>query len=153
MFPFFSLLIKTAFCILFFPMLRCTSINSKVTIQMDSARANIPNQQLQGSHLEYKGVLHCEKYDYEKFPREIMESPLSEPLFTRRMKLVSITDGFMFYGKLGVVFFSASDFLYPNMKLSLRVIRAGPVFYMISDNLNASFGYVDYSLSRLIITK
>ena len=73
---------------------------------------------------EYKGVLHCEGYDYEEFPDEIMEAPLSEPFFTMRMKMLSRPDGFMLYGKWGVDFFSTSELLYPNMKIRLRLIRA-----------------------------
>ena len=95
---------------------------------------------------EYKGVLHCEGYDYEEFPDEIMEAPLSEPFFTRRMKMLSRPDGFMLYGELGVDFFSTSELLYPNMKVRLRLIRARPIFYMISDNPNVSLGIVDCSL-------
>ena len=38
-----------------------------------------------GAISEYKGVLHCEGYDYEEFRDEIMEAPLSVPFFTRRM--------------------------------------------------------------------
>ena len=30
-----------------------------------------------GAISEYKGVLHCKGYDYEEFPDEIMEAPLS----------------------------------------------------------------------------
>ena len=44
---------------------------------------------------EYKGVLNCEGYDYEELPHEIMEAPSSEPLFTRRMKMLSRPDGFV----------------------------------------------------------
>ena len=99
-----------------------------------------------GAISEYKGVLHCEGYDYEEFPDEIMEAPLSEPFFTRRMKMLSRPDGFMLYGKLGVDFFSTSDFLYPNTKVRLRLIRARPNLYMISDNPNVSLGIVDCSL-------
>ena len=99
-----------------------------------------------GAISEYKGVLHCEGYDYEEFPDEIMEAPLSEPFFTRRMKRPSRPDGFMLYGKLGVDFFSTSELLYPNMKIRLRLIRARPNFYMISDNPNVSLGIVDCSL-------
>ena len=77
---------------------------------------------------EYKGVLHCEGYDYEEFPDEIMEAPLSEPFFTRRMKILSRPDGFMLYGKLGVDSFSTSELLYPIMKIRLRLIRATPNF-------------------------
>ena len=99
-----------------------------------------------GGISEYNGVLHREGYDYEEFPDEIMEAPLSEPFFTRRMKMLSRPDGFMLYGKLGVDFFSTSELLYPNMKFRLRLIRARPNFYMISDNHNVSLGIVDCSL-------
>ena len=36
--------------------------------------------------------------------------------------------------------------LYPNMKIRLRIIRARPKFYMISDNPNVSLGIVDCSV-------
>ena len=48
-------------------------------------------------------------------------------------------DGFMLYGELGVDFFSNFELLYPK-KIRLRLIRARPNFYMISDNLNVSLG-------------
>ena len=94
---------------------------------------------------EYKGVLHCEVYDCEQ-DLEVISNPLPEPFFTRRMKLLSKSDGFMFYGKLGIDFFSTSELLYPNMKIRLRLIRARPKFYMISDNPIVSLGIVDCSL-------
>ena len=95
---------------------------------------------------ENKGVLHCEGYDYEEFPDAIMEAPLSELFFTRRMKTLSGPDGFMLYGKRVVDFFSTSELLYHNMEIRLRLIRARPNFYMISDNPNVSLGIVDCSL-------
>ena len=83
-----------------------------------------------------------------------MEAPLSEPFFTRRMKMLRRPDGFMLYGKLGVDFFSSSDMLYPNMKIRLRLMRARPTFSMISHNPNVSLGFVDCSLyTRLIALK
>ena len=94
---------------------------------------------------EYKGVFHCEGYDYEQDPEDIA-NPLPDTFFTRRMKLLSRPDGFMLYGKLGIDFFSTSELLYPNMKIRLRLIRARPNFYMISDNPNVSLGIVDCSL-------
>ena len=94
---------------------------------------------------EYKGVLHCEGYDYEQDPEDI-SNPLPDPFFTRRMKLLSRPDGFMLYGKLGIDFFSTSELLYPKMKIRLRLIRARPNFYMISDNPNISLRIVDCSL-------
>ena len=93
-----------------------------------------------GAISEYKGVLHCEAFDYEELSDEIMEAPLSERLFTRR------TDGFMWYGELGIDFFSTSEFLYPKMKIRLQLIKAGPNFYIISDNPNVSLVIVDCSL-------
>ena len=99
-----------------------------------------------GAISEYKGVLHCEGYDYEEFPDKIMEAPLSEPFFTGRIKMPSRPDGSMLYGKLGVDFFSTFALLYPNMKIGLRIIRARPIFYIISDNPNVSLGLVDCSL-------
>ena len=65
---------------------------------------------------EYKGVLHCEGYDYEQDPEDISD-PLRDPFFTRRMKLLSRPDEFVLYGKLGIDFFSTSQLLYPNMKV------------------------------------
>ena len=94
---------------------------------------------------EYKGVLHCEGYDYEQDPEDIA-NPLPDPFFTRKMKLLSRPDGFMLYGKRGIDFFSISELLYPNMKITLRLIRARPKFYMISDNPNVSLRFVDCSL-------
>ena len=64
-----------------------------------------------GAISEYKRVLHCDRYDYEDFPDEIMEAPLSETFCTRRMKMLSRPDGFIMYRKLGVDFFSTSELL------------------------------------------
>ena len=99
-----------------------------------------------GAISEYKGVSHCEGYDYEEFPDYIIEAPFSEPFFTRRMTMLSRPDGFMLYGKFGVDFFSTSELLYQNMKIRLRLIRARPKFYMVSDNPNVSLGIVDCSV-------
>ena len=56
------------------------------------------------------------------------------------------SDGFTLYGKLGVDFFITSELLYPNMKFEIRLIRARPNFYMISDNPNVSLGIVGCTL-------
>ena len=94
---------------------------------------------------EYKGVLHCEGYDYEQDPEDI-SNPLPDPFFTRRTKLLSRPDGFKLYRKMGIDFFSTSELLHPNMKIRLRLVRAKPNFYMISNNPNVSLGIVDFSL-------
>ena len=64
--------------------------------------------------------------------------------------MLSRPDGFMLYGKLGVDFFdffSTSELLYPNVKIRLRLIRARPNFYLISDNPKVSLRIVDCLLS------
>ena len=91
---------------------------------------------------EYKGVLHCEVYDCEDDPENLVEGPF----FTRRMKLYSRPDGFMLYGKLGVDFRTTLELLYPNIKVRIRLIRARSNFDMISENLNNRLGIVDCSL-------
>ena len=93
---------------------------------------------------DYKVVLLCEGYDYEQDAEDI-SNPLPDPFFTRRMKLLSRPGGFMLYDFLGIDFFSTSELLYPNMTIRLRLIRARPSFYMISDNPNVSRGIVDCS--------
>ena len=59
---------------------------------------------------------------------------------------ISRRDGFMMYGELGVDLFSTFELIYPKMKIRLRLIRAIPNFYMISDNPNISLVIVDFSL-------
>ena len=69
---------------------------------------------------DYKGVLHCEGYDYEEDPENLVEGLF----FTSRMKLYSRPDGFMLYGKLGIDFLTTSELLYPNMEVRIQRIRA-----------------------------
>ena len=99
---------------------------------------------------DYKAVFHCEGNDFEENQEKLLEGPF----FTRRMKLYSRPDGFMLYGKLGIDFLTTSELLYPNMKVRIRLIRARPNFYMISENPNVSFGFVDCSLyTRRVMLK
>ena len=99
---------------------------------------------------DYKGVLHCEGYDYEEDPENLPEAPF----FTRRMKLYSRPDCFMLYGKLGNDFLTTSELLYPKMKVRIRLIGARPNFYTITENPNVSLGIVDCSLyTRRVMLK
>ena len=90
-------------------------------------------QQLQGSHLWVHESCTANGMTMKNFP-EIRDAPLFEPFFTRRLKMLSRPDGFMLYGKLGVDFFCTPELLYPNLKVRLRLIRARPNLYMLSDN-------------------
>ena len=76
-----------------------------------------------GAFCENKGILNCEGYDYEEFPDEIMEAPLSDPFF-RRMKMLLRPDVFILNGRLSVEFFSPSQLLYSSMKIWLQLIGA-----------------------------
>ena len=58
----------------------------------------------------------------------------------------------MLYGELGVDFFTTSELLYPNIKVKIRLIKARPNLYMISDNPYVSLGTVDCSLYNGRIT-
>ena len=141
---------------------RVTYVNNKMHSIFSNVEVYINNQQIYKSNglyahksyisnnfkasiSEYKGVLHCEGCDYEQDPEDV-SNPLPDPFFTRRMKLLSRPDGFMLYGKLGIDFFSPSHLLSPYMKIRLRLTRARPSFYMISDNPNVSLGILDCSL-------
>ena len=84
-------------------------------------RKSYISNNFKGAISEYRGVLHCEGYDYEKFSDEIMEAPSTEPFFTRKMKMLSRPDGFMLYVKMGFDFFSTFEILYPNLKIRLRL--------------------------------
>ena len=66
--------------------------------------------------------------------------------------MLSRPDAFMLYGILGADFFSTSELLCPNMKIRLRLIRARPNFYKVSDNPIVSLGIVDCSLYTRRIT-
>ena len=99
---------------------------------------------------DYNEVSPCEGYDYEEDPENLLEVPI----FTRRMKLYSRHDGFMLYGKLGIEFLTTSELLYPNMKVRIRLIRARPIFNMISEKPNVSLGIVDCCLyTRRVMLK
>ena len=123
-----------------------------------SAQKSYISNNIKAAISEYKGVLHCEGYDYEQDPEDVSNS-LADPFFTRRMKLLSRPDGFMLYGELGIDFFPTSELLHPNMKIRMRLVRARPNFYMISDNTMSvlELWIVLFTLvvllSKIIITK
>ena len=103
------------------------------------------SNKFEGVITEYKEVLQCEGFDNEQDPEDITK-PLLDPFFARRVKLLNRPHGFVLNGKMGNDFFSTSELLYPNMKIRLRLIRARPNFYRISDEPNVSLGIVDWSL-------
>ena len=99
-----------------------------------------------GAFSEYKEFCTARGTTMKNFLMKLWKRFCLNLFFTRRMKMLSRPDGFMLYGKLGVEVFSTSELLYPNMEIRLRLIRARPNFYMISDNPNVSLQIVDCSL-------
>ena len=103
-----------------------TYVNNNMRSIFSSVEVYINNQQIynsnglyahksyfsnnfKGAISEYKGVLHCEVYDFQANPDDIRDSPLSDPFFSRRLKMLLRSDGFTLYGKLGVDFFTTSE--------------------------------------------
>ena len=82
------------------------------------AQKSYISKTFKGTISGYKGILHYDGYDYVDIPDEIMESLLSEPFFTRRMKMLGRPDGFIFYDKLGAEFSFTSELMYSNMRNS-----------------------------------
>ena len=124
-------------------MLKCTLTISRFTISMDSMHTSLSFQTtLRQPSLNTREFCIVDAMTMNRI-LSVLVTPYLIPSFTRRKKLLSRPDGFMLYGKCGTNFFSHFELLYPNMKLRLRLIRAGPNFYMISDDPNLSLGIVD----------
>ena len=95
------------------------SIFSNVEMYINNQQTYISNglfaynsyifNEIKGSNSEHKGDSYCKGNNYEEFPNETMEVLLSEAFCTRRMKMLSITDGLFLYGKLGFYFFSVFE--------------------------------------------
>ena len=131
-------------------MQNCTLTFTKSTIQTDFMLTGFISNNFKSTLSDYKGILHCEGYDYEEDPENLLEGPV----ITKRMKLYSRPDCFMLHGKLGIDLLTTSELLYPDMKVGIRLIPARPNFYMISENPNVSLGIVDSSLyTRRVMLK
>ena len=127
-------------------MLRCTSTISIFTTLMDCMRTNLafPTNSRKPS-VNTREFCTARGTIMKNFLMKVWKHLCRNFFFTRRMKMLSRRDGLMLYGKLGVDFFSTSELLYAKMKIRLRLIRARPKFYKISDNPNLSLGIVDCS--------
>ena len=85
------------------PVLLVTKVNNIMHSNFSNVEVYINNQQIynfnglyarksyitnnfKGAIFEYKGILHCEGFDYEEFPDQTMEAPLSEFFSQRERK-------------------------------------------------------------------
>ena len=132
-------------------------INNQQTRNSNRPSANkfyIPNNS-KGATSEDKEVWDCELYDYADCLDEKMGACLFETFLTRRKKLLRKPDGFVLHGEGGLRFSPFLKEYKGNMKLVLKVIRAGLNYCKISDIWNFSLRIVDCSLQtgdKLIIT-
>ena len=88
-----------------------------------------------------EGILACNGYEFEKEPSDFEKSP-----FIDREEELLMKNGTTFYGKLVIDLFQCENLLLPNTKIRLKLIRARPNFYMISNNPHVSLKVLDCSL-------
>ena len=147
------LLLSRVNCILHstIPMLRCTSTIRNFRVHMDSMRTSftiaITSRE---PSLNTKKFCIARGRTLKVFLRRIRKHVCLTPFFTKRLKRLSKPDDFKLYGKMEVDFFSTSKMLHQKWKSRLRLIRAGPNFYMISDNPKVSLGIVECSLQTYL---
>ena len=88
-----------------------------------------------------KGILACHGYSFEENPDAFDMYP-----FTDRENSLGTGINFSLYGRLAIFLFTCEKLLLPNTKVRIKLIRARPNFYMLSDNPNVSLKIVDCSL-------
>ena len=88
-----------------------------------------------------KGILACHEYSFEELPDAFDMHP-----FTDRANCLGTEITFLLYGRLAIDLFTCKKLLLPNPKIRIKLIRARPSFYMLSDNPNVSLKIVDCSL-------
>ena len=88
-----------------------------------------------------KGILACHGYSLEEYPDAFDMHP-----FTYRANFLGAELAFSLYGRLAIDLFTCEKLLLPKTKVRIKLIRARPNFYMLSDNPNVSLKIVDCSL-------
>ena len=86
-------------------------------------------------------ILACHGYSFEEYPDAFDMHP-----FTDREKSLGAWITFLLYGRLAIDLFTCEKLLLPNTKARIKLIRARPIFYMLSDNPNVSLKTIDCSL-------
>ena len=103
-------------------------------------KAQISNE-FNSSAVSNKGILTCHAFSYEEYPEAFDMYP-----FTGRADSLASSIIFSLYGRLAIHLFSCEKLLLPETKTRVKLIRAGPNFYMLSDNPNVSLKIDDCSL-------
>ena len=103
-------------------------------------KAQISNK-LNSSAVSNKGILACHGYSFEEYPDAFDMHPLTD-----RANSLGTGITVSLYGRLAIDLFTCEKLLLPNTKARIKLIRARPNFYMLSDNPNVSLKIVDCSL-------
>ena len=94
------------------------------------------------SAVRNEAILACHGYSFEQYPDAFDMHP-----FTDRANSLETGITFSLYGRRLVIdWFTCEKLLLPNTKVRIKLIRARPNFYMLSDNPNVSLKIVDCSL-------
>ena len=103
-------------------------------------KAKISNE-FNSSAVSNKGILACHGYSFEENPEAFDMYP-----FTDRANSLGSGIIFSLYSRLAIDLFSCEILLLPKTKVRIKLIRARPNFYMLSDYPNVSLKIVDCSL-------
>ena len=108
-------------------------------------KAQISNK-FNSSAVSNIGIFACRGYSFEEYPDAFDMHP-----FTDRANFLGSGIFFSLYRRLAIDLPTCEKFLLPNNKVRVKLIRARPNFYMLSDNPNVSLKIVDCSLFTRII--
>ena len=112
-------------------------------------KAQISNE-FNSSAVSNKGIPACQRFSFEEYPDAFDMHP-----FTDRANSLGTGITFSLYGRLALDLFTCEKLLLPNTKVRIKLIRARPNFYMLSDNPNFSLKFVDCSLftGRILVAE
>ena len=102
--------------------------------------AQISNE-FNSSAMSNKRILACHGYSFEEYPEAFDMYP-----FTDRANALGSGITFSLYGRLAIDLFNCKKLLLPKTKVRIKLIRARPNFYMLSDNPKVSLKIDDCSL-------
>ena len=103
-------------------------------------KAQISNE-FNSSAVRNKGILACHGYSFEKCSEAFDMYPVTD-----RANSLGSGKTFSLYGRLAIHLFTCEKLLHPKTKVRIKLIRARPNFYMLSDNPNVILKIVDCSL-------
>ena len=100
-------------------------------------KAQISNE-INSSAVSNKELLACHGYSFKEYPVAFDMHP-----FTDRVNFLGTGITFSLYGRLAIDLFTCEKLLLPNTKARIKLIRARPNFYMLSDNPEVSLKIVE----------